>query len=163
MSKVKDSGSMRTWSSGAHRDNAKGKGRCDLMPLTEVALVMEDPVIMAIAEFTETFNPDCLVQALRAAKDTIFEGQEANMFLEVSHLYEDGAEKYGEDNWKNGMPISCYIDSGTRHYLKTLRGDDDEPHYRGFVWNMLGALWSIKNIPDSLENYKVQKSAYKVK
>lgn len=163
MSKVKDSGSMRTWDSGAHRDNAKGKGRCDLLPLTEVAMVMEDPVIAAIAEFTETFNPDCLVKALKFAKDTIFEGQFANMFLEVSHLYEDGAEKYGEDNWRNGMPISCYIDSGTRHYLKTLRGDDDEPHYRGFVWNMLGALWSIKNIPDSLENYKVQKSAYKVK
>ena len=52
------------------------------------------------------------------------------------------------------MPLKVYLDSGTRHYFKTLRGDDDEPHYRGFVWNLLGALWSIDNVENSLEQFK---------
>ena len=59
---------------------------------------------------------------------------------------------YLENNWKCGMPLKCYIDSGTRHYLKTLRGDNDEPHYRGFVWNLLGALWTIENVPNALND-----------
>ena len=76
------------------------------------------------------------------------------MMLEVSILYEAGAIKYGENNWQRGMPLSCYIDSGVRHYLKTLRGDDDEPHYRGFVWNMLGAMWTLNNVPNATEGFK---------
>ena len=39
---IKDSGSRREFSTGAHRDNAKGKGRCDLLPLRQVAKVMAD-------------------------------------------------------------------------------------------------------------------------
>ena len=29
---------------------------------------------------------------------------------------------------KKGIPANVYIDSGTRHYLKYMRGDDDEDH-----------------------------------
>lgn len=72
----------------------------------------------------------------------------AHMMLEASKLYEAGANKYGENNWKLGMPVNRYIDSGVRHYLKTLRGDDDEPHYRGFVWNLLCAAWTAENKPE---------------
>jgi hypothetical protein len=165
MSVVKDSGSTREFSTGAHRDNATGKGRCDLLPLKEVALIMEDKVLENISKFEETYDKSYLVQAVRLARETIseYEGNFSTMFIETSKLYEDGANKYGENNWKNGMPISCYIDSGIRHYLKTLRKDEDEPHWRGFVWNMLGALWSINNVPGSLEEYKEQTNAYKVK
>ena len=46
------------------------------------------------------------------------------------------------------MPVWRYIDSGVRHYLKTLRGDIDEPHYRGFVWNLLCAMWTADNLPE---------------
>lgn len=46
------------------------------------------------------------------------------------------------------MPVNRYLDSGVRHYLKTLRGDIDEPHYRGFVWNMLCAMWTADNLPE---------------
>lgn len=157
MAELKDSGSTREFATGAHRDNAAGKGRCDLLPLRQVADVMKDNVIDCIASFMKTHDKAYLQQAIRESVNTLpqYKTGLANMMLEVSHQYEDGAIKYGENNWKNGMPLKCYIDSGTRHYLKTLRGDDDEPHYRGFVWNMLGALWTIDNIENPFEGLEV--------
>lgn len=151
----KSTGAPREFSTGAHRDNAKGKGRCDLLPLIQVADVMKDPVIKDIGMFLETKERDYLLMALRDAANLEVFKNLPNMMLEVSHLYEGGAEKYGENNWKRGMPLKCYIDSGTRHYLKTLRGDDDEPHYRGFIWNILGALWTIDNVPNAMDNLVV--------
>lgn len=142
----KDSGSMREFATGAHRDAAKGKGRCDLLPLFQVADVMQDAVLFCVAKFIETKDVENLKEALREASKTELYHSLPNMMLEVSHIFEAGAEKYGENNWQKGMPISCYIDSGVRHYLKALRGDTDEPHYRGFVWNMLCAIWTVENI-----------------
>ena len=155
MANVKDSGSMREFSTGAHRDNATGKGRCDLLPLKEVAEVMNDPVLMELSKFFEDKDPERIKNALRISLNTVseYENNFSTMFIEASKLYEDGANKYGENNWKKGMPLNCYLDSGIRHYLKTLRKDNDEPHYRGFVWNMLGALWTIDNIPNSLNEF----------
>ena len=75
----------------------------------------------------------------------------AHMLLEASKLYEAGALKYGANNWKLGMPVNRYLDSGVRHYLKTIRGDIDEPHYRGFVWNLLCAMWTAENLPETNE------------
>ena len=47
----KSTGAPREFGTGAHRDNATGKGRCDLLPLQEVAAVMDDPVIQDIADW----------------------------------------------------------------------------------------------------------------
>jgi hypothetical protein len=65
------------------------------------------------------------------------------MFLEVAKHFEEGAKKYGDNNWRKGIPVYCYIDSALRHYLKWLRGDDDEPHDRAFVWNILCCVWEV--------------------
>lgn len=153
----KDSGATREFATGAHRDAATGKGRCDLLPLAQVAAVMDDKVIEALAKFMETKEPEYIKQALINSIDTVpcYESL-ANMMIEVSMLYEAGAIKYGENNWKHGMPLKCYIDSGIRHYFKTLRGDDDEPHYRGFIWNMLCAMWTIDNVPNALDDLEIR-------
>lgn len=37
MAELKDSGARREFDSGAVRDIAEGKGRCDLLPLTTIA------------------------------------------------------------------------------------------------------------------------------
>ena len=145
----KDSGSRREFSTGAHRDAASGKGRCDLLPLKEVAFAMNDPVISEIAKFTEDFNQQHLANALQeASKRLNVYGSMANMMLEVSILYEAGAIKYGENNWQKGIPTHCYIDSAIRHYLKYLRGDKDEPHNRAFVWNLICCIWTCMNKPE---------------
>ena len=56
----------------------------------------------------------------------------SDMMLEVSIHFEEGAKKYGDNNWRKGIPAYCYIDSAVRHYLKWIRGDNDEPHDRAF-------------------------------
>ena len=70
------------------------------------------------------------------------------MILELSKHFEDGCNKYGYRNWEKGIPAHCYIDSAVRHYLKLLRGDNDERHDRAFVWNLVCLLWTIKHKPE---------------
>ena len=86
---IKDSGSMREFETGAHRDNAVGKGRCDLLPLKQVAEVMGDPVITEIALFMETKDKFHLRKAIRESAKTIpqFKIGLPHMMLEASKLY----------------------------------------------------------------------------
>lgn len=57
----------------------------------------------------------------------------------------EGAEKYGEHNWKLGMPLSVYYDCMHRHLTAWWSGDDSEDHAAAVVWNMLCAMWTEKN------------------
>lgn len=70
----------------------------------------------------------------------------ATALLEVSKHFDEGALKYGENNWQKGIPESSYIDSAVRHYLKWLRMDDDEQHDRAFVWNIMCLIWTHEHI-----------------
>ena len=149
-SAIKDSGDRTEFSTGAVRDMHEGKGRCDLMPLDVVARILADNVLVPIHSFQESGQVDYLYDVLRF--HTIFEDP-YTMFLEVAKHFEDGATKYGPDNWRKGIPVNCYIDSAVRHYLKYLRGDTDERHDRAFVWNILCCIWTVENMPE-LNNYK---------
>lgn len=77
------------------------------------------------------------------------------MMLEVAYLYEAGGNKYGRNNWRKGMPIDVYLCSALRHYYKARMNAVDEPHYRAIVWNILGAIWTINNKPEALEEFKI--------
>lgn len=145
---LKDSGARREFGTGAVRDIADGKGRCDLLPLDIIGEFMGKSILTEIELFKETKNPDHLRTALETFAGQFYNNDWRTMFLEVSKHYEDGAKKYSENNWKKGIPLHCYIDSGVRHYLKWLRSDNDEPHDRAFVWNILGALWTLKHKPE---------------
>ncbi|MDC3298604.1 DUF5664 domain-containing protein [bacterium] len=59
----------------------------------------------------------------------------------VMKRYLDGAEKYGENNWMKGMPLSVYYDCAHRHLDAWWSGKDDEDHAAAVVWNMLCAMW----------------------
>lgn len=63
----------------------------------------------------------------------------------VMKRYLDGAEKYGENNWMRGMPLSAYYDCMHRHLEAWWRGDDTEDHAAAVVWNMLCAMWTESN------------------
>lgn len=151
-STIKDSGDRTEFASGAVRDMREGKGRCDLMPLEVVADLLASPVIAAIAKFQNSCNETrFLYSALeRFAVDRYSEKiddtctkVDCDMLLEVAKHFEEGAKKYGESNWQKGIPVHCYIDSAVRHYLKWLRGDNDEPHDRAFVWNIMCCIWEV--------------------
>ena len=75
----------------------------------------------------------------------------SQLMLDVSMHYKQGAEKYGERNWEKGIPLHSYIDSGVRHFLKHIDGQADERHDRAFVWNMLGAIWTMEHKPEMID------------
>lgn len=150
MAELKDSGARRDFGTGAVRDVAEGKGRCDLLPLRVIGDYLKDPVLAEIDRYIRNGNKQNLFGALSWACDK-FHWDDPTAMLEVSHQYEDGAAKYDDRNWEKGIPLHCFIDSGVRHYLKWLRGDVDEPHDRAFIWNMLGAIWMHDNRPEMID------------
>lgn len=150
---IKDSGDRTQFETGAVRDMREGKGRCDLMPLDVVSVMLRDdwdtpdPVITNIDIFMHDKDTKHLYDALDLficrCHNSI-----SNMLLEVAIHFEEGAKKYGENNWQKGIPVNCYIDSAVRHYLKWLRGDNDERHDRAFCWNLMCAIWTCYQMPE---------------
>ena len=71
------------------------------------------------------------------------------MLEELAIHYENGAEKYGVDNWKKGIPViggdrgGSFTDSGLRHLNQFIQGKTDEPHHISCIWNFFGALWTL--------------------
>lgn len=147
-SPIKDSGERQEFSTGAARDIQTGKGRCDLMPLDIVSEFMvikpEKDYLSYIADFQETENYESLIGAAASFADKYFADRETAV-LEYAIQLENGAIKYGPRNWQKGIPLDRYIDSGIRHYMKHLRGDDDERHDRAALWNMLCGAWTRKH------------------
>jgi hypothetical protein len=147
-SPIKDSGERQEFSTGAVRDVQVGKGRCDLMPLDIVSEFMtmkpEKDYLSYIADFQETENYESLIGAAASFADKYFADRETAV-LEYAIQLENGAIKYGPRNWQKGIPLDRYVDSGIRHYMKHLRGDDDERHDRAALWNMLCGAWTRKH------------------
>lgn len=143
---IKDSGERRQFSTGCVRDISDGKGRCDLLPLDVVSELCNDKVFSYIHSFTQDGDVCWLYETLANTMPKF--GDYSTMLLEVSKHFEEGCKKYSENNWKLGMNTKHYVDSGIRHYLKWLRGDDDEDHSRAFVWNIMCCAWTCQNKPE---------------
>lgn len=157
---LKDSGTRREFETGAVRDICEGKGRCDLLPMdvishyfTEYSDTGAEKVFSYINSFQLTGDVYWLYKILWEEGPNIFSGGSVapNLTLELAHHYEDGAKKYGDNNWRKGIPAHCYIDSALRHYLKYLRGDKDEPHDRAFCWNIVACIWTCIHRPEMNE------------
>lgn len=147
-SPIPDSGSRTVFDSGAVRDIQEGKGRCDLLPLDIVAEWLNgDEVIKNIAAFVDNGNVAELFDVLLIFVTEHYPNN-STAILELSKHFEDGAKKYGEHNWKKGIPVCCFINSAVRHYLKFLRSEKDEPHDRAFMWNIICAIWTCEHKPE---------------
>lgn len=156
---ILDSGDRTQFESGAVRDMRVGKGRCDLMPMDVVAELVngdddfEDSVFWFVYKFQETDDVGYLYRALDWFYDA--RGWDVwTMLLETAIHFEDGAKKYGDNNWRKGIPVKVFLDSALRHYIKFLRGDKDEPHDRAVCWNLMCAIWTAKHKPE-LDDYRV--------
>ena len=162
---IQDSGNRRQFDTGAVRDIQSNKGRCDLMPLKQIAMYISfdsfyegtaksltiDPlsyILVNIDEFLHTGDVDSIYKSISIFRVQLCDISVYDLILEVAVHYEEGANKYGERNWEKGIPAHCYIDSAVRHLLKFARGDCDERHDRAFVWNMFGLAWTILNMPE---------------
>lgn len=152
---IQDGGNRTEYPTGAVRDIKEGKGRCDLMPLDVVSEFMLDNIIIkCINNFKKDGDIGYLYDSLNTAKRLYYNNSRVEMLLDVSIHFEEGAKKYGEYNWQKGIPVQSYIDSAVRHYLKSIRGDDDENHMRAFVWNILCCIWTVKHIKEAENEHK---------
>lgn len=152
ISPLQDSGARRDFPSGAVRDAVKGmgKGRCDLMPLDIICQFVgpePDKILLLIEDFQRSGDTEFLKEAITLLIDDCF-GDTYDALLELAVHFEDGANKYADRNWEKGMPVHCFIDSAVRHYIKWLRGDEDEKHERACFWNLVCAWWTMENHPD---------------
>lgn len=145
---IKDSGSRTNFETGAVRDIQAGKGRCDLMPLGVISRLLDSQEMWCIECFKQTGDVETLYDCLKNyCNDSPYFRLET-MLLEVAKHFEEGAVKYGENNWQKGIPVHCYIDSAIRHYLKYCANENDESHERAFCWNILCAIWTVENKPE---------------
>lgn len=142
---IKDSGCRTEFGSGAVRDIQVGKGRCDLLPLDVVGYILGLPALRFIENFKQTGDVVYLYDALKHSciYDDLY-----TMFLDVSRHFEEGAGKYGENNWQKGIPVECYVNSAVRHYLKYFKGETDENHNYAFVWNVICCIWTCEHKPE---------------
>jgi hypothetical protein len=152
---IKDSGERRQFTTGAVRDIADGKGRCDLLPLDVVADYIahfseRDLVLSNLSRYIYSGDQRFIYEAINSFQEYA-DWDLGTMLLEVAKHYEEGCRKYNERNWEKGISLHCYIDSGVRHYIKYRRGDKDEPHDRAFIWNMFGALWTQTHKPELID------------
>lgn len=58
----------------------------------------------------------------------------------LAQHFENGAKKYGDNNWKLGQPLSVYLDSGIRHGFNLLEGKTDEDHAAAMAWNAMAFI-----------------------
>lgn len=145
---ITDSGNRRSYETGAVRDVSEGKGRPCLMPLEVVAILLgekisTDPILSPLGSFIKQRETRHLYVALYNFAEVAYNKSIETMLLEVAIHFEEGARKYGPNNWRKGLPPSCYMDSAIRHYLKYRRGDKDENHERAFVWNLMCCIWEV--------------------
>ncbi|MBQ6906203.1 MAG: hypothetical protein IJN75_04205 [Clostridia bacterium] len=143
---IVDSGHRHEFDLGAVRDVQEGKGRCDLLPLDVVAELYNDDIFSDINNFIRSGDTAHLYEVLKKIAPKF--GSYSTMLLEVSIHFEEGAKKYNERNWEKGINAKNYINSGVRHLLKWIRGDEDENHERAFVFNIMCCIWTCKNKPE---------------
>ncbi len=139
---IKDSGSRREFESGAVRDMAEGKGRFDLVPLDIMANHTKSDFIEMVSLFQDTGELDFLYKAIDILTNEFFGNSKWDMYLQLAKHFEEGCKKYGDNNWRKGIPVKFFIDSAVRHYVKKKAGWDDEPHERAAVWNIICAIWT---------------------
>lgn len=64
----------------------------------------------------------------------------------IARHFENGAKKYGDENWRKGIPLRRYLDSGIRHAFKFLEGHRDEDHAAAAAWNFLALIETEEQI-----------------
>jgi hypothetical protein len=156
---IKMDGEFHQFEGGGIRYTKTGKGRFDLIPwdvimnivyLTADSMDDMDTVytfpnlLMSLAE-QDVVDVIRYITAIKYGENHYTSGAVAMMLRDLAKHYEKGADKYGVDNWKKGIPSDSFWDSGCRHTMQYICGETDEPHYISAIWNMIGYLWVEDN------------------
>ena len=65
-----------------------------------------------------------------------------------AQLYERGAKKYTDNNWKKGIKSSRFMESLLRHAFQYLGGDRTEDHLAAVRWNAAGIIYNEEEKQD---------------
>ena len=148
MTKIKDSGKRTVFETGAVREIDDTKGRCDLVYNHGWHDVIGDSFYNYVEQFVRYGTRNYVVLACQYFLESAYEDDFNTAYLEVAKHYAEGAKKYDDRNMEKGIPWHSMVDSALRHYTKWRRGDDDEPHARAVIWNLLTLLYMIDNKPE---------------
>ena len=55
--------------------------------------------------------------------------------IRLAKHFENGAVKYGDNNWRKGIPLSSFLDSMMRHGFEFMGGLENEDHLMALIWN----------------------------
>lgn len=66
----------------------------------------------------------------------------------LADLYARGAEKYDDNNWQKGQPISRVYASLFRHLIAWREGERSEDHLAAVAWNAFAIMWYEDNLPN---------------
>lgn len=61
---------------------------------------------------------------------------------------EEGAKKYGDRNWEDGLSVKDCINRMMRHATKAANGWTDEDHLAAVMWNAAAAITMMQRRPD---------------
>ncbi len=63
----------------------------------------------------------------------------------------EGARKYSDHNWEQGIPASNLINHAIRHIYLYLAGDTSEDHLAHAAWNLLGVCHFEEVMPEMID------------
>jgi len=140
--KTKDSGQRQKFQTGAQRDTSQGKPRFDLIDIEVLDIMQQvaggEPLVIDGSEPLHTgFLP-----AQEVREDLIPE----LMLNRLGGLYHRGAQKYSDNNWKRGIPLSRIYESLFRHLIQWRAGDTSEDHLAAVIWNATALMWTEHNV-----------------
>lgn len=161
--KVEPDKEIKTYGDGAIRQDKSGKGRPDLIPpeclmrvfdefTLKIGTVVSKPREIINNVYTGNYITPLIDLAMLKYNEGIMETEEqmihifGSLIKELSIHYEKGAEKYGIDNWKKGLPAESFKQSALRHFNSYyLMHEKDENHFIAFVWNVFGYIYCMIN------------------
>lgn len=79
--------------------------------------------------------------------------------MELGKVATIGAKKYGNHNYRNGIPVTRLISASLRHITAFMAGSDHDEedgnsHLASAAWNCLAALQVIQDKPEFDDRYK---------
>jgi hypothetical protein len=69
----------------------------------------------------------------------------------LAETYAEGAKKYGDHNWKKGIPASNLMTHAIKHLFLWLAGDKTEDHLAHAAWNILTIAHFEEAKPDLID------------
>lgn len=145
---TKDSGQRQEFDTGARRDTQDGKPRFDLIPvyvLFELQRLFADNNV-GMPEI-ETEPPDMLDIPEQERRDDLLPEYALHR---LSALFKRGADKYGENNYQRGIPLSRIYASAFRHLIYWYMGDTSEDHLAALAINAFFAIMMEKGVFDGV-------------